>query len=83
MKHEEPKNASSWIKAIGFENGTIEILCHSGKIMRYHGDGPDLPLTKDDYDRFLESDSPGKFYNTHIKKVYPGETIEPDPPAQA
>lgn len=74
MTHIKPVNASSWIESIAFEDGVLEIKCQNGRVLRYGSGGPELPMTREVYERFLAADSPGKFFNAHIKKVFPGTT---------
>lgn len=76
MKHSKPTNESSWIESIGFDGGVLEIKCSNGRVLQYRSGGIELPMNKDVFERFLAADSPGKFYNAHIKKVFPGGSVE-------
>lgn len=76
MKHSKPLNASSWIESIAFEDGVLEIKCQNGRVLQYRSGGPELPMNEEVYERFLMADSPGKFYNSHVKKVFPGGAVE-------
>lgn len=79
MTHSKPVHASSWIESIAFESGVLEIKCQDGRMMQYRSGGSELPMNEEVYKRFLAADSPGKFFNSHIKKIFPGGSVDVPP----
>jgi len=76
MKHVKPLHESSWIESVGFDGTTLEILCKNGRLLEYTQSEPEVPLNREVFDAFLTAESPGGFYNRHIKKLFrPGRVL--------
>lgn len=54
--------ASSNIKSVGFENGTMHIEFANGSVYEYTG-----PRTKEHYDAIMKAPSAGKYFYQHIR----------------
>lgn len=55
---------SSFIRAIGFDGGTLGVAMLSGRTYYYHG------VSISVYHAFLEADSHGEYFNAFIKGQY-------------
>lgn len=51
---------SSIIDQVGLENGVLTVKLHSGKTYQWDN------VTQDLFQSFVESDSPGRFFNKNI-----------------
>ena len=60
---------SSFIHSMELENQIMNLYLHSGEIYRYNNIPEDL------YQRFLESESWGRFYNQFIRNHFEFEKI--------
>ena len=60
---------SSFIHSMELENQIMNLYLHSGEIYRYNNISEEL------FQRFINSDSWGRFYNQFIRNQFPFEKI--------
>lgn len=65
--------ASSMLASAGYENGVIEVTFKNGKTYRYQG-------TEELFNQMCTDESPGKFFNAHVKPYPAGSNVTAPPP---
>ncbi|WP_027633356.1 KTSC domain-containing protein [Clostridium hydrogeniformans] len=55
--------------SVGYENSTLEIEFHSGKVYRY------LHVPEAVYSALMSSPSKGKYFSTYIRHKYPFQPL--------
>ena len=56
--------SSSNLSSVGYENGTLYIRFHSGRLYAYY----DVPVSV--YEALMSADSHGKYFNANIRNLY-------------
>lgn len=61
--------SSSFIAAIGWTNGTLQVELLNGRVYEYYG------VHRAVYTAFLSAPSKGKYFNAYVKGRYPSKRI--------
>lgn len=63
---------SSNIKAVGYENGTLQVQFANGNTYEYDG------VSEKEYKDFMSADSPGSAFHFGIKQKYEARKLDTD-----
>ena len=56
--------SSSNLSSVGYENGTLYIRFHNGRLYAYYN----VPVSE--YEALMSADSHGKYFNANIRNLY-------------